>query len=145
MSARLSGPSSSLTLSTRPEHERLRDVFTFRHMAHQAQCSGLPHYLRRIAGVCTPIITLVLVACAPLEQRPLAEPKIEFREVQVRTPVPCFTEAERPVAPAPTPINLDTATTDQMAAAVAADNIARDRYERELEALFVQCSQGKPK
>ncbi len=64
---------------------------------------------------------------------------------KVPVAVPCFEEKDRPPAPVPTPVDLDNATTDQMAAAVAADNAADDLYMRQLEALFVQCqtSQGK--
>lgn len=54
-------------------------------------------------------------------------------------PVPCFTEAERPVRAAPTPIDLQTATVDQLAAAIAADDLADELFTRAVDALFILC------
>lgn len=84
------------------------------------------------------VLLLLLAGCAPLEQKP---PEQRTTTVEIRVPVivPCFTEAERPIAPKPTPINLDTATTDQMAAALAADSIADELFMRAVEAIFLKC------
>lgn len=86
-------------------------------------------------------ITIPLAACAPLEQRPppVPLPQIVYREVSVPTPVPCFTEAERPILAKPTPIDLVNATVDQMAAALAADFAEEERYSRAVDALFTKC------
>lgn len=93
----------------------------------------------------TPVLAVTLAACGALQQAPPPDAKVIYRDVPVPTPVPCFSEADRPIPPEPTPIDLDNATTDQMADAVAADNIAEARYMVQLEALFIQCqkSQGK--
>jgi len=87
----------------------------------------------------------MLTACAPLEQRPPAEPRVEYRDVPVDRPVPCFTEAERPVEPLPTPIDLEHATTDQKAAALAADNANDALYMAAVERLFIVCMQRQGK
>lgn len=84
-------------------------------------------------------LLLLLAACAPLEPQRPPEPVVRTVEIKVPVPVPCFTEAERPIAPLPTPIDLDHATVDQMAAAVAADNAADELYMRAVEALFIRC------
>ena len=89
------------------------------------------------------IIASALAACGTVEQRP---PEVRTQTVEVKIPVivPCFTEAERPVLPTPTPINLDTATVDQMAAALAADNLADELYAKAVDALFIRCTKGTP-
>lgn len=87
------------------------------------------------------VVAVLLAACAPVEVRP-PEVRTQTVEVKVPVPVPCFTEAERPVLPKPTPINLDTATVDQMAAALAADNLADELFARAVDALFLKCSKG---
>ncbi|MEO8754846.1 MAG: hypothetical protein ABI624_19445 [Casimicrobiaceae bacterium] len=89
------------------------------------------------------VIVTLLAACAPLEMRP-PEIRTQTVEVKVPVPVPCFTEAERPVLPTPTPINLDTATVDQMAAAMAADDLADANFARAVDALFLKCQKGSP-
>lgn len=85
------------------------------------------------------IIAMWLAACAPIEpQRP---PEVRTQVVTVNVPiaVPCFTEAERPRLPDPSPINLDTATVDQMAAAIAADDLADQLFARAVDQLFILC------
>lgn len=83
---------------------------------------------------------ILSVACAPIEQRP-PENRTTTVEVKVPVPVPCFTEAERPVLAKPTPIDIDRATVDQLAAAIAADDLADQNFAREVDALFVKCMQ----
>ncbi len=81
----------------------------------------------------------LLTACATVEQKPPIEVRAQTFETKVLVPVPCFTEAERPVLPPPTPINLETATVDQMAAALAADDVNETLYRTAVDALFLQC------
>ena len=83
-------------------------------------------------------LAVAVVACAPIEQRP---PEQRTTVVQVPTPipVPCFTEAERPVMAPPTQIDMATATVDQMAAAMAADDIAERLFTEAVDALFLKC------
>jgi hypothetical protein len=90
------------------------------------------------------IIALALAACAPIEQRPPPEPRIEYRTVEVDRPVPCFTEAERPVLPPPTVVDIDNATTDQLAAALAADLENERLFSAAVDALFIRCTKGAP-
>lgn len=85
-----------------------------------------------------PVIA-VLAACAPLEPQRPPEIRTTIVEVRVPVPVPCFTEAERPVLPPFTPINLDTATVDQMAAAMAADDAADQLFAKAIDSLFLLC------
>lgn len=93
-----------------------------------------------------PVVALVVCACAAVPEKPTpSEPKIEYRTVSVPTPVPCFDESERPVAPEPTPIDLDHATPAQLAAALAADNAANELYMRAVEALFIKCQRAQGK
>ena len=86
-----------------------------------------------------------LSGCAAIPDKPPPEPSVQYKTINVPTPVPCFTEAERPIRPQPTPIDLDTATTDQMVAAIWADNLLEEAYDRAIEDLFVKCmkAQGK--
>lgn len=90
------------------------------------------------------LLILLLGACAPVETRP-PETRTQTVEVRVPVPVPCFTEAERPVLPPPTPIDIDRATVDQMAAAMAADDLAEQTYTKLVDALFLQCLKGERK
>lgn len=88
-------------------------------------------------------VLLLLGACAQLEpQRPLPVPEIQYRSYPVPTPVPCFTEAERPILPPPTPIDIPNATVDQLAAALTADMIAEELYAKQVDALFIRCTKG---
>jgi hypothetical protein len=84
------------------------------------------------------LAALLLAACASDPERP-AETPVTYRTVYVDKPVPCFTEAERPILPPLTPIDVDNATTDQMAAAVAADLENERLYTAAVDALFLKC------
>lgn len=84
------------------------------------------------------ILSLALTACATVEQRP-PEVRTQVISVSVPLPVPCFSEEERPRLPEPSPINIDTATVDQMAAALAADDIADQLFARAVDQLFILC------
>lgn len=87
------------------------------------------------------VLAVAVAACAPIEQRP-TEVRTQVVEVRVPIPTPCFTEAERPILPPPTPIDIDHATTDQLAAALAADDANEARYVREVDALFLLCTKS---
>ena len=90
------------------------------------------------------LLALLLTACAPL---PTVPPEVRTQTVQVQVPisVPCFTDDQRPIAPKPTPIDPETATTEQLAAAELADAEAWRDYTRAVDALFIQCSsKGTP-
>ncbi len=89
------------------------------------------------------LLALVVQGCVTMQPEVPAEPRIEYRDVPRPTPVPCFDEKDRPVVPEPAPIDLENATTDQMAAAVEADRIADDRYMRQLESLFLGCMKAQ--
>jgi hypothetical protein len=104
----------------------------------------VPAAFRRMARHSFSAAILSLVACAALPDKP-PEPVVRTVQVQVPTPVPCFTEDERPAAPQPTPIDLETATPSQLAAALAADNAADALYMQAVEALFVKCQQAQGK
>jgi hypothetical protein len=84
------------------------------------------------------ILVFMVAACAPLEQRP-PEVRTQTVEVKVQVPVPCFTEDQRPILPPPTAVDLATATADQLAAALAADDLAEQLFTKAVDALFVQC------
>lgn len=86
------------------------------------------------------VAAVLLASCAvpQVEQRP-TEVRTQTVELRVPVPVPCFTEAERPVRAKPTPIDLNTATVDQLAAAIAADDLADDLYVRAVDSLFLLC------
>lgn len=87
----------------------------------------------------TAIVILALAACATVD--PPRPPEIRTTTVEVRVPIaiPCFSEAERPVLAPPTPIDIDHATVDQMAAAIAADDLADQLFARAVDALFATC------
>lgn len=84
------------------------------------------------------ILFATVSGCAAVEPRP-PEVRTQVVEVKIIVPVPCFTEAERPVPPTFTPIDIDRATVDQMAAAIAADDIADQLFAKAVDALFVLC------
>lgn len=85
----------------------------------------------------------LLAACSALPQQPAPEPKVIYRDVPVDRPVPCFTEDERPVLAPLTPIDLDNATTDQMAAALAADLENERLFTAAVDALFIRCTAAR--
>jgi len=92
------------------------------------------------------LAVLALSGCAGMEtqQRP-PEVRTITNTVSVPVPVPCFTEAERPILPPLTPIDIDRATVDQMAAALAADEINEALYRSAVDALFLKCMKGPAK
>jgi hypothetical protein len=59
--------------------------------------------------------------------------------VLVPTPVPCFDPADIPLLPTPTPVDPVNATTDQLAAAAAADAEAYQTYARAVDKMWAQC------
>lgn len=91
------------------------------------------------------VLCMVMVAGCATVPPPPPEIRTTIVTRDVPVPVPCFTEDQRPVIPKPTPIDLETATVDQMAAALAADNAADDIYARAVDALFVQCMKAAGK
>lgn len=95
-------------------------------------------------AACFLFLLFVLAACAPIETKP---PEQRTQVVKAETPIaaPCFTEAERPVLAPPTPVDPETATTEQLAAAELADAEALRDYSRAVDALFIRCLQkGTP-
>lgn len=89
-------------------------------------------------------IIAMLAGCAPLSTIP-PEQRTTVVQASVPLPVPCFTEDQRPVAPVPTPIDPETATTEQLAAAELADAIALADYAAQVDRLFIACtSKGTP-
>lgn len=84
---------------------------------------------------------LLLSACAPLEPQRPPEVRATTTIAAAPTPVPCFTEDERPVLATPTPIDLTfgKATADQYAAALAADDLNEQKFAREVDVLFLKC------
>lgn len=97
-----------------------------------------PSAQSRGVGTAAFIIAL-LAACAPIEPQRPPEVRMQTVEVKVPVPVPCFTEAERPVLAPPTPIDIEHATVDQMAAAMAADDLNQQIFTRAVDAIFLQC------
>lgn len=92
--------------------------------------------------VISPLILLAAIlqtACAPLDPQRPPEVRTQTVEIKVPIPVPCFTEAERPVLPPPTPIDLEHATPSQKAAANAADDINETNFRALVDALFLKC------
>jgi hypothetical protein len=90
-------------------------------------------------GLLIGLAAILLASCATVEPPRPPEIRTTTVEVRVPVPVPCFTEAERPIRQTPTPINIDTATVDQMAAAIAADDLADELFARAVDALFILC------
>lgn len=84
-------------------------------------------------------LAIMLSGCAPISTIP-PEIRTTTNTVQVPVPVPCFTDDQRPIAPVATPIDPETATTEQLAAAELADAEAWRDYTRAVDALFLQCS-----
>jgi hypothetical protein len=87
-----------------------------------------------------------LASCAPVDTRPpIVQVSTRTVEVKVPTPVPCFTEAERPVMKPPTPVDLVNGTADQWAKAIDADALNDKEYAEAVDRLFIQCQKaGQP-
>lgn len=92
-------------------------------------------------------LALLVVGCATVPTTPPLPPEVRTQTVQVQVPVPvpCFTDADRPTPPKSTPIDPETATTEQLAAAELADALAWRAFADAVDALFLQCStKGTP-
>lgn len=90
-------------------------------------------------------LVLALAGCATAPPPRPPEVRIPTQTVYVPTPVPCFTEDQRPRLPMPTPINPETATTEQLAAAELADSLALLDYSERVDKLFLLCIGAVPK
>jgi hypothetical protein len=84
---------------------------------------------------------MLFVGCA---SSPALPPVSSTKTVQVLvpTPVPCVTEAERPVPPSLTTIDLKAASVDQKVAALARDVDAINRDDKIGDALLAKCVSG---
>ena len=96
--------------------------------------------MRRIALLCA---SLLVVGCVSDPVKP--ETRIQTNTVLVPTPVPCINAADVPALPAPTPVDVEHATTDQLAAAVAADAERFQAYAVAVSAMLAQCSRPTSK
>lgn len=85
------------------------------------------------------LLVVALAACAPLEPQRPPEVRTITHTVSVPVPVPCFTEADKPILPALTAIDIDHATVDQLAKALAADEANETLYRNAVDALFILC------
>lgn len=88
------------------------------------------------------LATCFVSACATVEP-PLPPPivtKVEVVKVPVPFPVPCLSVADLPKLPPPTQIDLASANERQLAAALAADYVALERYALQAEPLLRQCT-----
>jgi len=90
------------------------------------------------------ILVCVVSGCAQVEPRPPPEVRIEYRTVYIDKVIPCFTEAERPRMAAPTAVDIDRATVDQLAAALAADMENERLFAAAVDSLFMKCQGVKP-
>jgi hypothetical protein len=93
----------------------------------------------RLAIACASIL---LVGCAT--DLPAPEPRTTVVTVKVPTPVPCLKPEDIPKVPTPTPVDAANATTDQLAAAAAADLMALDLYAKTADPLLQACSKLTP-
>jgi hypothetical protein len=85
------------------------------------------------------LIAALLAGCQTLPPpAPEVITRTSFVEVKVPTPVPCFTDADRPRLPEQ-PRLPDSATPDQRAAAVAAYQLEIAKYGEQVDALFMLC------
>lgn len=88
------------------------------------------------------ILLLALAACSSLPSGPPERPpeqRTVTNTVYVPSPVLCFNEADRPPLPVATPIDPETATRLQLAAAEAADALAWQIYGEKVDRLFLGC------
>jgi hypothetical protein len=83
------------------------------------------------------------IGCAATETR--TETRTTTNTVSVPSPVACFNAADLPALPPKTVVNADRATTDQLAAAAAADAEAYELYARAVDRLWAQCAKGLTK
>lgn len=87
------------------------------------------------------LAALALAGCATTGPAPI-QTSTRTVEIRVPVPVPCFKEEDRPVMPPPTPIDIDNATVDQLAAAIAADKLADEIYAAKVDAIFLLCQKA---
>lgn|SRR6185369_838222 len=90
-----------------------------------------------VAAVCI-VGAFVLFGCASVPGAP--ENRTTTTTVNVPVPVACIDPKDVPPLPVPTPIDVEHATPDQKAAAVAADAEAYQQYARFLGELLLKCS-----
>lgn len=95
---------------------------------------------RTVAWLTNIAFCTLAASCASIEPPPRpAETRIEYKPYPVDKPVPCFTEAERPIRKPPTPVDIDKATASQLVAAMAADDINDQLYAQDVDRLFALC------
>lgn len=90
--------------------------------------------MRRLA-----VLAALLAGCSATDPPRPEQPRTTVVEVPIPVPVPCFTEAERPKLPEPTPIDPETATTQQLVDAKLADALARLQFAEAVDRLFEKC------
>ncbi len=83
------------------------------------------------------IVVLMLGGCTSEPVKPIIEK--ETTTVPVPTPVPCFEADVIPVLPEPTKVDTAHATTDQLAAAAAADAEAYQKYAKAVDKMWAKC------
>jgi hypothetical protein len=100
-----------------------------------------------VVGVTLPFVfTLFLWACASVPTKTVNVERTTTSVVSVPMAVACFKKVDLiPVPKRTTVANIDTATTDQLAAAAAADRENFVRYGEAVAAAMAQCAEGSPK
>lgn len=92
------------------------------------------------------VLALLISACAAPETR--VETRTSTNTVSVPAPVACFDPADLPRLPSKTVVDPAKATTDQLAAAAAADRENFMLYAQTVSELWAQCAKalkGVPK
>ena len=89
-------------------------------------------------------VLVLLAGCASLAPEVQVETHTVTNVVRVPVPVLCFNPEDLPALPARTPVDVEHATTDQLAAAAAADAEAFEMYARQVARLWAQCLKSVP-
>ena len=88
-------------------------------------------------------IALALTGCGG-GQTVRTEERVQTATVSIPKAVRCPAFDEMPTRPVPTTVDVTKATTDQLAAAMAADAEAFKLYSETIEAIIAKCSEVKP-
>ena len=90
-------------------------------------------------------IAMFVVACAAQPTKTVNVERTTTNTVVVPKSVPCIKQVDLLPVPVRIAVDAEGATTDQLAAAAAADREAFSLYATAVASILAQCSEGAPK
>lgn len=87
------------------------------------------------------MFSVVLIAMGCIAPEPLVRTATITNEVKVAVPIACVKREDIPPLPKPTPVDVERATTDQIAAATEADLRALEQWAAIAAPLLAACAE----